>query len=51
METDKPQMVKLDDVCEWLDKHITDYQSDMMGYVAYEQISDIINDLKKTMEE
>ena len=44
------KMVNLDDVCKWLDEHITDYQSDMMGFVAYEQIFDIIKDLRKTFK-
>ena len=40
----------LDKVCEWLNKNITNYKSDMMGYIEYSQISDIIQDLRKTME-
>ena len=44
----KPKMVNLDDVCQWLNDHITNYQSDMMGYVEYNQITDIIKDLKNT---
>lgn len=37
--------------CEWLNKNITNYQSDMMGYIEYSQISDIIRDFRKAMEE
>lgn len=44
----EPKMVNLDDVCQWLNDHITNYQSDMMGYVEYNQITDIIKDLKNT---
>lgn len=36
--------------CEWLDKNITNYKSDMMGYIEYSQINDIIQDLRKAME-
>lgn len=31
-----------------LNYHITNYQSDMMGYIEYPQITDIIKDLKNT---
>ena len=41
----------IEEVCEWLDKNITNYKSDMMGYIEYSQISDIIQDIRKAMEE
>lgn len=40
----------IDKVCKWLDKNITNYKSDMMGYIEYSQISDIIRDFRKAME-
>lgn len=40
----------IDKVCEWLDKNITNYTSDMMGYIEYSQINDIIQDFRKAME-
>ena len=41
----------IDKACAWLDKNITNYESDMMGYIEYSQISDIIRDLRKAVEE
>lgn len=41
----------IDKACEWLNKNITNYKSDMMGYIEYSQISDIIQDFRKAMEE
>lgn len=41
----------IEKVCEWLNKNITNYKSDMMGYIEYSQINDIIQDLRKAMEE
>lgn len=41
----------IDKACEWLDKNITNYQSDMMGYIEYSKINDIIQDFRKAMEE
>ena len=50
METQKEQDIRIktvNNICEWLDKNITYYKSDMMGYIQYEQIDDIITDIKK----
>lgn len=50
METHKEQDIRIktvNSICEWLDKNITYYKSDMMGYIQYEQIDDIITDIKK----
>lgn len=41
----------IDKACEWMNKNITNYQSDMMGYIEYSQINDIIQDFRKAMEE
>lgn len=38
-------------VSKCLNKNITNYKSDMMGYIEYSQISDIIQDFRKAMEE
>ena len=40
----------IDKVCQWFCKNITNYKSDMMGYIEYSQISDIIQDFRKAME-
>ena len=40
----------IDKACRWLDKNITNYKSDVMGYIEYSQISDIIQDFRKAME-
>lgn len=50
METQKERDIRIktvNSICEWLDKNITYYKSDMMGYIQYEQIDDIITDIKK----
>lgn len=40
----------IENACEWLDKNITNYKSDMIGYIEYTQINDIIQDFRKAME-
>lgn len=39
----------IDKACEWLDKNITNYKSDMMGYIEYSQITDVIQDFREAM--